>query len=514
MRAEAAVRRPPAGAASSLEERLRAWAGPRTLVLGAVLVVMVGSAVRPVLDPDFWWHLQNGSWIVAHGALPGHDLYTFTAVTHPVLDPEWLTEVLIWLAYRLGGAALVSLAFGLLTFAGMLCIFLASEAWRRPPLVAGAGLGLGVLAAGYAWGPRPQMITFAFASLQLLWTQRFLAGRSRALRWLPLLVALWANLHGGFVVSFALLGVALISQAVGWWQAKGGPAGALGRRRTLELAAIGAVSVLAVMATPQGYRLWIYALITQTSPAQQSLIDEWLSPDFHQLYARPLELFILALVAGFAVHRPNLYQVLLCLLTLALTLQSARHVVFLVAAATPVLVECWSVGWERWRQRPALPAEAARSNLRAVLNLAMLGAVVAVFGARDAGLLVDQDRITRGLYPVAAADWLQGHPELGHRIFNDYGYGGYLVARFAAGGQHRLFVYGEAEVMGDRLLREYALVQTLRPGWRQVLHDYGVDAVLVRRGVPLDQAMAEEPGWQLAYEDGESVLYVRPQVPG
>ena len=76
-----------------------------------------------------------------------------------------------------------------------------------------------------------------------------------------------------------------------------------------------------------------------------------------------------------------------------------------------------------------------------------------------------QQAITATTYPVGAADWLAAHPDVGTRMYNQYGWGGYLAYRFYPHPNRRVFIFGEAALMGDRLLNKYEDVQTLRPTW-------------------------------------------------
>ena len=124
-----------------------------------------------------------------------------------------------------------------------------------------------------------------------------------------------------------------------------------------------------------------------------------------------------------------------------------------------------------------------------------------------------QGSLTASNYPVAAADWLAAHPEVGTKMYNQYGWGGYLAYRFYPEPNRRVFIFGEAALMGDALLNQYQDVQTLRSDWKQVLDKYGVDYIVYNRGEALANVLATQPGWKLVYEDPEAVIYVRSQSP-
>src|SRR5207237_5191894 len=174
----------------------------------ASFVTTLIAAIQPLTVPDFWWHIAPGNWILSHHAVPHQDLYTFTVPDHRWITHEWLSEVVLAVLYAVGRLPLVSLTLGAVTAAGFLLVYLAIDR-RVNFVIAGLALPLGVAAANPIWGPRIQMITFALSALTYLWVKRFCEGRSRALYLLPAVMLLWVNLHAGFVLGYAILGIAL-----------------------------------------------------------------------------------------------------------------------------------------------------------------------------------------------------------------------------------------------------------------------------------------------------------------
>jgi hypothetical protein len=379
---------------------------------------------------------------------------------------------------------------------------------RQPFVLVALGLALGAVAGAPIWGPRAQMITFALTCLELYWLQGYLSGRSRSLQFFPLVMALWANLHGGWVIGFVWLGVALVAELIGWlWE----PSNPAHRAHVRFLAIITAASAVAVLATPHGFSLILYPIQTVASDAQQRLIVEWFSPDFHQFYLRPFELMVLLLIAGFALRPPSLYEVLLSLAGLALALQSVRNLALFVAAATPVLINGYSEYWKEvskargWKL--TLPSQPIFAVVTAVVLLAIvLTTLVHIAGETSPS---HQQTLTATTYPVGAADWLAAHPDVGTRMYNQYGWGGYLAYRFYPQPNRRVFIFGEAALMGDDLLNRYEDVQTLRPDWKQILDQCQVDYIVYNRGEALANVLAGDPAWRLVYSDSVAVIYVR-----
>ncbi|GAC1675285.1 MAG: hypothetical protein PVS3B2_17760 [Candidatus Dormibacteraceae bacterium] len=483
-------------------ERLSA----RTLLLGSVMIVTLSLFIASEQDPDFWWHIRIGRWMVDNGRLPSTDIFTFTVPNHVWTDHEYLTEILMWLIYRAAGPVALSLAFGLLTWAAFWILY--RQVRRQPWVVVAVGLAIAATAGAPIWGPRAQMITFFLSCLEVYWIHGYLSGRSRALRYFPLLMVLWANLHGGWVAGFVWLGVALAAELISWaWN----PSNPAHRAHVRFLAIITVLSVAAVAATPHGLSLYPYPFQTQGSVAQQKLIVEWFSPDFHQIYLRPFEAMVFVLIIGFALRRPPLFEFLLTLVGLGLALQSVRNVVLFVAVATPVMINCYSAYWKEisaargWRLE--VPPRMIFSVITAVV-LAVI-ALATAFRVYDSINPGKQQSMVKADYPVAAADWLDAHPEVGTRMYNQYGWGGYFAYRFYPQANRKVFIFGEAALMGDTLLTEYQDVQTLRSTWKQRLDQYKVDYVVYNKGEALSNVLATQSDWQLVYEDPVAVIYVR-----
>jgi hypothetical protein len=443
---------------------------PRLFTLAVALILLI-PAIQPVTDPDFWWHLATGNWILAHHTVPHQDLFTYTVAGHHWIAHEWLSEASLAGLFAVGKLPLVSLALGLVTAAGFLLIYLAIDR-RVNFVIAGLALALGVAAANPIWGPRIQMITFCLAALTYLWIKQFCEGHGRALYALPLVMVLWANLHGGFVVAYIFLGVALVAELIKVLLKR---PDAIPLVRLQHLGLIGLASVVAILVNPNLWNLYVYAAQTQLSGVQQRFIVEWASPNFHMTEIRFFEAMLFLVVGGLAVARKvELRAFLLFLAGLALALQSVRHLALFVIAAVPVLADLGQQAWERVQGRVRLrpvPANALtfwiNSLVLALVALALVGATAPVYGQT-----VDGKRVARD-FPVQAATFLAKNPPPGHML-NQYGWGGYLVYRLSPTGQ-KVFIFGDAALAGDALLEDYAHLIYLAPDQPLLLDHYQVN---------------------------------------
>ena len=153
-------------------------------------------------DGDTWSHIATGEWMFAHNAIPHADPFTFSVPGKPWIAHEWLSEILLALAYKAGGFVGVALLTG--AAAGVAVFVVARAAARNlgGPALAAVG-ALAALLVAPSLLARPHILALPVFAL---WTDALLCARDRAPPIaLTLMMTLWANLHGGFAVGLALI---------------------------------------------------------------------------------------------------------------------------------------------------------------------------------------------------------------------------------------------------------------------------------------------------------------------
>src|SRR6185437_9442720 len=147
--------------------------------------------------------------IVATHHVPHRDIFSYTRFVQPWIAHEWLSEVLLYLIFRVTGWAGLIVTFALVIAA---TFFLLYRQCAGKPYVAGLIVALGAVATIPSWGVRPQMLSLVLAAIFLgLLGKAERAGPNelRFLWWMPPLLLLWVNLHGGFLLGPAFIALAL-----------------------------------------------------------------------------------------------------------------------------------------------------------------------------------------------------------------------------------------------------------------------------------------------------------------
>src|SRR4030095_9251321 len=404
---------------------------------------LLSLAVRQSIniDPDFWWHLKTGQYIVQTGIIPHLDQFSFTKAGSEWISHEWLSEVVMYITFRMGGWVGLFLLFGTVITAALgLCY------WRSEgkPFVAGLTTFIAALASAPLFGLRPQMFTLLLASVFIAILDRHLNENNRRLLWLlPIVTLVWVNLHAGFALGPALLVLFMTMAAVD---------GNLNQIKPLLMTTAGCLAVIAL--NPHGLRMFSYPFETLSSPAMQSLIQEWLSPDFHQFRFLPLAVLMLATVAAVALSPQRIKRSeLLGLLVLNFAaLRSGRHIPLFAIFAAPILAK-YVMRWSASQARVKIALRSQRvTGAKVIINLALL-CLPAVVVVRQVVDFKDHQSIYESKrYPVAAVNVIKNE-QLKGPMFNDYNWGGYLF--WSLYPERQVFIDGRADVYSDSFLFDY-----------------------------------------------------------
>jgi hypothetical protein len=462
--------------------------------------------LRPIADPDFWWHLRTGQYIVQMVAIPHADPFSYTKVGQPWITHEWLSEIIIYAIFRLGGYGLLIFVFSLIITGAFLLTYLRSPAESRP-YVAGFVLLLGAISTAPTWGVRPQMLSLLLASLFLFLLDRYRRGGNlNYLIPLPIIMLAWVNLHAGYFLGLVLIGVYIAGGAIDLLVAvlfkgeQAEPAPPL--KFIISLSITLGACILVTLANPNGVQIIIYPFQTLTSSSMQQFIQEWFSPDFHQLIWQPLAWLILALIGAGMISKKSISSANI-LLTLGFgyaTLISMRNIPFFALAAIPVLAE-------QVDSLVKIPATVdSPSRLFRIMVPILLVGILLVTGLRFVQVVQQQPKTEAENFPKAAVDWLQTHTPAGE-IFNSYNWGGYLIWRLYP--QYRVFIDGRADVYGDAFIFNYMSIYDAKPGWQAKLNDQGIQTVLVETDAPLANALRQSPGWHVSFTDKSSTIFMK-----
>jgi hypothetical protein len=451
------------------------------------------SGLTRLSDNSFFWHLQTGRWILDHG-IPRHDIYSFTAAGERWVAQSWLAELLYGVLDRTVGV------FGVRLLGATTGALIAALTYRLAlrithDRVRAFGVTLAAIAASFTlWSERPLFLGI-LALVGLLWIVEVPAsalGR-RPLVAIPVLMWLWANVHGTFALGFVYLAL----HVAGRWLDGGKPWE--GRERVLVLASVIAFGACAL--NPYGPGLLLFPLDLLSRGDVLKRVTEWRSPDFRSVQGLTLAVWIATLMSCLALgrRRPSRRDVVVAVPFLLLALWAQRNIALAPLVGLPVAARALAADPD------AAPLEetggaAAGINRIIAAGLVALGLVWTLQAATVNNFALDG-------YPVKAMRYIDSHDLLGSRLLTSDRWGGYLILR--SWPDQKVFMDDRYDMYPVDFTKDYIKFADADRSWRKILYRYDIETVMWPSDAAIVQFLDADRAWRRVYRDRTAAVFVR-----
>jgi len=469
------------------------------LILSATAVLSTG----PVREGDVFWHIRTGQWIWQNRSIPDHDPFTFTYQKEDPVRPGylrqeiilrgyWLAQILYYLIYHHTGIAGVMAFRSLMITLILLIIYLLM---RR--LGTGHWMAFFFLTMSAIWfvnaGDRPHLFSFLLFPVVLYLMDSLKKGWAiKKGIGIILLMALWPNLHGGYVTGVAVIGIYLITSILRGQGYKG-------------LYVISIISIIATLLNPNTYKTILGLIQGMFIGVQGQYVAEMLSPFkvFMQGYYYPeywLTLFIALVVI---LLRPRVIPPERLIVVLFFMLTSLIHQ-RMIPFFMPSLILL----------APEADALVRKKGVRVVM--VMVGILLFISQAQSLRAHLFDPGISQ-IYPVGGSRFLNETSPRGN-LFNWADWGGYLMIHSP---EFRLFDDGrrlmdDVEIAHDAIARGLTYPLNGVPAWRAYLDAYDIDIIMIPPVHPifgmfvgLVRAIYNDDDFALVYADNNCLIYLR-----
>lgn len=486
------------------------------IFLGLFIALSFGSlSPRLLWDADIGWHIRNGQNILRTHTVPRKDSFSATMSGHPWYAWEWLYDAAIGWIYNRSGLNGVVFISALVIASTLSLVF-------RCSLRRGGGLAVSLLlfvlstiASSIHFLARPHVVGWLLAVcwFSILDTNRRDGVGVRRILFLPPLMLLWANLHGGFVLGFVLLGIYLFADILTLLGCPEVDERRTAAKRASVLMAIGGASFLASMVNPYGISLHIHVYQYLTNRFLMQHINEFRRPDFNGI---PAQAFLLMIaLAGVAIvaarGRMRWANWLLVIFAIFSGMYAARNIPFasmlLMMVTAPLLTgklerrTTFFAGLERWRNIEL----AGRIPVWPIL-VAVASAAICLQQGHFLGKQLMAAHFDPSRFPVQTTELFerQGDRE---RIFSLDAWGGYFIYRLYP--ENKVYIDDRHDFYGEPYIRDYLKVIHLERGWEQVLDQWKVRLIVMPSKARLSEALRRLPGWKVRYADATATMFER-----
>lgn len=471
---------------------------PLIVWLSALTVLYTGSSMLE--DPDTYWHTAVGNWILEHRAIPHADPFSHSMPNAAWTAHEWLSEVVFAQIYGFAGwsglVILTALCFA--TTLSLLTRFLLRHLEPVHTLILVA-LSAGMLRSHLL--ARPHMLA---APLLALWIFGLLVARERNAApsyWLLPVMSLWANLHGSFTLGLGLafaLGIEAIMQAD-----KSERIQEIRRWGTFVLFAM-----LFAMITPFQWEGIAFTRHVMGLEKVLAIVGEWQSPNFHGFLVFELWLLTLLGIALSGRIRVPLIRLVIILGLTHLSLKHGRYMAVTGVVAPFLIAKGFAT---HWYTAPKLGSDASTLDKwfaalsppagKLAIAVVALGSLLIFNQVILASKFQPDSKIT----PAAALEAIK-KANIDGPIFNQYGFGGYLIFSGIP-----VFIDGRADMYGDEFLERYANSTNLKSikQLQDLLQKYQIAATMLPPELPIVALLDYLPNWKRLYADDIAVVHVK-----
>lgn len=492
--------------------KLALYLMPRMQDLVFIMVFLLGILTGPRFfgDGDPGRHIVIGKIIVTEHTIPKNDIFSFTKTGQSLTTTEWLSEVLYAVPYLFMGLNGVVLLAVILIAATITLMFRETVIQSNSYFVAGLLAFWATAATFFHWLARPHLFSWLLFAIWVPAMDRVVRGEKVPIWQFPLIMLVWANLHGGFILGFLVWFAYLAGWAVEYLFDKD-------NRPTTEifkrLLAVGGLSFPASLVNPSMLKLWsnVFGHVGDSTLMQQQI--DWRSPDFHAPNVWPFLLLIALMLFVLAAQKrkPSSGQLFLLIGLTLLGLYSVRNIPFWVIACSPIIggLLGFRLGDSKIFENISKNIHTMQTTLRGVtwnLLIAILTAAALLSGQRlDSGKI--GNTFNPDQFPVQAADWLTANPQAGN-MFNEFTWGGYLLYRFWP--EQPVFIDGQTDFYGAELVNEYLTTLRVQKGWQDILQKYDVSWAIIPTDFPMVEALQDKLNWQIVYQDDTATILHKP----
>jgi len=493
-------------------------------LLGVLLFTPLSSKLLG--DAGIGWHVRTGQQILATHAIPHADSFSSSTAGKNWYAWEWPYDVLagqLETSLGLNGVVWLTALVIAVVFAWTFRILILRSVTVLPALILTL---LAISASTIHFLTRPHVWSWLFtlAFFGILESSERGCGegglsqtKNKTLWFLPLLMLIWVNVHGGFLVGILLIAIFWLGALWDWYATKANRIEDTLRRiavtqRTRKLTLIGLLSFAATFLNPYGWKLHTHIYAYLSNRFLMNHVEEFQSPNFHQIAPRCFAVLLLLTLAALAWRGRYLRvsEGLIVLFAAYAGLYAARNIpvssILLVVTVAPLLCHGSAA---RSEMSPGLLSRMTAVERRQRGHLWCVAAALATLaicfnsGRVSATPLIDAHFDQRRM-PVEAVNYLEQNDTAGPLLTPDY-WGGYVIYRLYP--KTQVIVDDRHDLYGEEFLRAYLTFIHAERGWQQFLVQHRAGSIVVPRDSAIASVLSESSEWRAVYADDVAIVF-------
>jgi len=474
-----------------------------------IFIALVSQFDQRLLnDADTGYHIRAGEYIVETSSVPHEDIFSFLDPSPEWTAHEWLSEVIMAFIHKFGGLAAVVVFFAFILAVTYYLFFKILRKNYDQILLLSIIFFLVLGTSAVHFLARPHVFSLLFVVVWYFILNSFHYTEKNYLYMLPLLMIIWVNLHGAFIIGFVLVGVYVTGNFIYYFIKSGDVKQVYGRKAKLFFL-FGFLSLLASLVNPYGYKILLFPFDFVTNKFLIAHVQEFLPTNFQEFLVYKYLFLIMLAVLATSRLRLNLIELFLVLGFTYMSLYSVRNVTMFAIIVPPIILKRLDDMTYNSKNRIFKFVNAkcqgfaeTEKMMRGYLWPALAVGIVTTavhFGVIEHSFDPEKK-------PVAAVEFLKQEHIPGN-MFNNDEFGDYLI--YAAYPRYRVFFDGRSDMYGVEHIKDYFNVIGLGKGWEAVLEKHNIKWIFFNANSLLSRYLLERADWHLIYADEVAHIYLK-----
>lgn len=471
---------------------------------------------------DEFWHIKTGEYIVQHGYhLPQKDIFTYTAGNMDWVNHEWLSQVIFYYVYSLGGFQGFVLFKAILIVLAFIAVYCVSYQRCQNHYICLFVTLLGALTSRHTLYPRPYIMSYLLVPIYLYFLYEITEKKIKKYHyWIfPLLMIPWANLHGGAILGLILILFFLSGEFINQLFNSKFKIQNLKLTTFYSLLIIFVFTLLASFINPYGWKILELTYKVMSDKLLIASIGELQPPEFKFTIYYDIMLVLTGITVLLSIKKLRPWDFFLLLFFGQQSITHVRNLPLFGITAASILARHLMYIFDKTGRRAFMPesqfdpegsptgSDKIIKTTCITLILILAFSILIYYHQLEFNLeMVNGPGFRVNDYPVRAANFILQNDFHGN-MFNEINFAGYLM--FSLYPKHKVFTDNRFDLFGSKFLPDFYQIDEAGPRWQETLDKYTVNFIIIERDSKLNLALEHSPTWVRVYRDPGYVIYVK-----
>lgn len=461
-------------------------------------------------DGDTGYHIRAGQYILENFSIPKHDIFSYHTPPIPWIAHEWLSEVIMAWIHNYFGLNGIVFFFSFLISLVFYILFRFIRAHDGNIIISTLLVILAALISSLHWLARPHIFSWF---LMLIWY--FLLDEHQyrdrnILLFMPFIMLLWVNLHGGFVIGFLFLGIYFLGNLIGAITSDGENRNVC-KKKAKYYFVITALCLVTILINPYSFQILPFPFAIISNKFFMDNVAEFLSPNFHSPEVLNFEILLLftIIIFVFSVRRLNLIEIFLFIIFTHMSLYSIRNIPLFSLIIPPILIRKIDLLTQQNNTKIFAKFNNKSKKYADIDQICKgflwpgIGVLLPILGFAFGNVNFTFDEKIK---PTNAVEFIKKENIKGN-MFNNDEFGDIII--YSAFPQYRVFFDGRSDMYGVEKFKEYKKVFNFKPGWEDIFEKYKIKWVFFDSDSPLSRYLLERSDWKLIYSDKVANIFLK-----